>query len=61
MVVRAKAFPRMKKPTISIVTLKTKTNVEIGILKKFSIISAIPVVPPRAIPEGRTKSLILNA
>lgn len=61
MVVAAKAFPSIKYPTQSITMLNTKTNAEIGIWKKFSIIIAIPVVPPRAIPEGRTKSLMLNA
>ena len=61
MVVIANAFPRTKKPIQSITTLNTKTKAEIGILKKCSIISAIPVVPPRAIPEGRTKSFMVKA
>ena len=61
MVVTAKAFPKIKYPTHSINMLKQRTNAEIGIPKKFSTISAIPVVPPRAIPEERTKSLIVRA
>ena len=57
----AKAFPRMKKPMQSIITLNAKTKAEIGMLKKCSTIRAIPVVPPRAIPEGRTKSFMVKA
>ena len=61
MVVTAKVLPRIKNPIISITILKPRTKAEIGILKKCSTISAIPVVPPSAIPEGRTKSFIVRA